>query len=43
MRIYTGKGVYGAIAIGKIYIFSRKKIDINKINIERSLKFCSGK
>ena len=34
MRIYTGKGVYGAIAIGKISIFSRQQIAITKLHIE---------
>ncbi len=31
---YTGKGVYGAIAIGKVSIFKRKEIAVKRIHID---------
>ncbi len=34
MTRYTGKGVYGAIAVGKISIFERQDIQVKKVSIE---------
>ncbi len=34
MERYTGKGVYGAIAIGKISVFKRKEISVKRIRVE---------
>jgi len=34
MNIYKGKGVYGAIAIGKAAIFKRNDISVKRISIE---------
>ena len=34
MKRYIGKGVYGAIAIGKISIFKRKGIAVKRVHIE---------
>lgn len=34
MRIYTGKGVYGAVAIGKIAVFKRKEVSVKRFHVE---------
>lgn len=34
MRIYTGKGVYGAVAIGKIAVFKRKELSVKRFHVE---------
>ncbi|MBE6023540.1 MAG: phosphoenolpyruvate--protein phosphotransferase [Cellulosilyticum sp.] len=34
MKRYIGKGVYGAIAIGKVYIFKRNDVGVKCIHIE---------
>ncbi len=34
MERYTGKGVYGAIAIGKISVFKRKEISVKRTRVE---------
>ena len=31
---YTGKGVYGAVAIGKLSIFKRQDVDVERTNIQ---------
>ena len=34
MKKYTGKGVYGAVAIGKISIFKRQEVSVKRERIE---------
>ncbi|MBP3325159.1 MAG: phosphoenolpyruvate--protein phosphotransferase, partial [Coprococcus sp.] len=34
MKKYTGKGVYGAIAIGKVSLFQRQDIQVKRLHIE---------
>lgn len=34
MTRFTGKGVYGAVAVGKISIFKRKDIQVKQVNIQ---------
>lgn len=34
MNRFTGKGVYGAVAVGKISIFKRKDIQVKQVNIQ---------
>lgn len=34
MKIYKGKGVYGAVAIGKISVFKRKDITVKRIKVD---------
>ncbi len=34
MRIYKGKGVYGAVAIGRISVFKRQDIQVRRIQID---------
>ncbi len=34
MKIYTGKGVYDSIAIGKLSVFNPKEISVNKSHID---------
>lgn len=36
MEKYTGKGVYGAIAIGKISVFKRKDVSVKRLHIENA-------
>ena len=31
---YTGKGVYGAIAIGKISIFKKQDVSVKRVHVE---------
>lgn len=34
MDKYTGKGVYGAIAIGKISVFKKRDADVKRVHVE---------
>lgn len=34
MEKYTGKGVYGAIAIGKISVFKKRDADVKRVHVE---------
>ncbi|MBE5885360.1 MAG: phosphoenolpyruvate--protein phosphotransferase [Lachnospiraceae bacterium] len=34
MKKYTGKGVYGAIAIGKVSLFQRQDIQVKRLHVE---------
>ena len=34
MKKYTGKGVYGAIAIGRICVFGRDKVTVKRIHVD---------
>ena len=36
MTKYTGKGVYGAVAMGKISVFKKQDTDIKRIHKEDS-------
>lgn len=36
MKTFTGKGVYGAIAIGKISVFERQDIKVKRIKVENA-------
>lgn len=38
MKIYTGKGVYGAVATGKISVFKRSEVSVKRIRIEDTEK-----
>ncbi len=38
MKKYTGKGVYGAVAIGKISIFKRNEVSVKREKIEDALR-----
>ena len=31
MAVYQGKGVYGAVAIGKVYVFGRQEAEVRRI------------
>ena len=33
MTVFKGKGVYGAIALGRISVFKRRKAKVNRIEI----------
>ncbi len=33
MKIFTGKGVYGAIAIGKISVFQRQEVSVKRVHV----------
>ncbi len=38
MSVYQGKGVYGAVAVGRASIFSRQAADVRRVNIEDTEK-----
>ncbi|MCD8096303.1 MAG: phosphoenolpyruvate--protein phosphotransferase [Ruminococcus sp.] len=38
MRIFKGKGVYGAIAIGKVKVFSRKDIIVHRTHVSDTVE-----
>ena len=38
MAVYQGKGVYGAVAVGRVSIFSRQAADVRRVNIEDTEK-----
>ena len=33
MTVFKGKGVYGAIALGRISVFKRRKAKVNRVEI----------
>ena len=38
MVVYQGKGVYGAVAIGKVSVFARQSADVRRVSIEDTAK-----
>lgn len=38
MVVYQGKGVYGAVAVGKVSVFSRSSADVRRVNVNDTEK-----
>ncbi|SEK39645.1 phosphoenolpyruvate--protein phosphotransferase [Ruminococcus albus] len=38
MDVYHGKGVYGAVAVGKVSVFSRSSIDVRRMTVDDAEK-----
>ena len=38
MVVYQGKGVYGAVAVGKVSVFSRSSADVRRVTVDDAEK-----
>ena len=38
MAVYQGKGVYGAVAIGKVYVFGRQEAEVRRMSVDDTEK-----